>query len=125
MAQSKFTKFQNQIWDALPERKHVAGKERIFDAVSIIVQEWPEEELANLRKGGPKAVRVAIRLNKTLKRQMHLLYGEEDFSSLWAIALNVLVSMIIRLILDWWLKDELNRKALRIWRRKWVKDADQ
>lgn len=125
MSQSKFTKFQNQIWDSLPARKHAAGKERIFDAVSIIVQEWPEEELEILRQGGAKAVRIAIRLNKTLKRQMHLLYGEEDFSSLWAIALNVLVSLIIRLVLDWWLKDEANRKTLRVWRRKWAKDADQ
>jgi len=125
MAQSKFTKFQNQIWEALPARKHMAGKERIFDVVSIAVQEWPEEELANFKKGGPKAVRVAIRLNKAVKRQMHLLYGEQDFASLWALALNVLVSAVIRLILDWWLTDEKNRRTLRTWRRKWVKDADE
>lgn len=122
MPSQTLSQFRRDIWEALPEKKHMAGKEKIFDVVSILIQEWPDEDFDSSKKNKAKSIRTALRLNRTVKRQMHLMYGEEEFGFLWALALNVLVSMIIRMILDWWMKRDENRQLLSKWRNRRAKE---
>lgn len=122
-----FTKLQRTIWDILPDKKHAAGKEKVYDVVSIVVQEWPEQEFGRLRDDPEAASVEAVpsyrRLVRTVKRHMDLLYGEEeDFGTLWIIALEILVSQIIRLVLKWWLENRRNQRTLRNWRQRWAAD---
>ena len=52
---------------------------------------------------------------------MAVLYGgEQDFGSLWIVFLNIVVSIIIRYIWDWWKNNKTHQKQLLAWRRRWV-----
>ena len=127
MSSSAFTRLQNKIWDILPDKKHAAGKEKVFDIISIVVQEWPEKEFGSIQSTPEDAAVSTIpsyrKLVRGVKRHMDLLYGqEEEFGTLWIIALELLVSQIIRLILRWWLENRRNQRTLRNWRQRWAAD---
>lgn len=122
MNATTLTQFRNEIWDALPAKKHMAGKEKIFDVISILIQDWPDKEFAESKRSQAKAIRTALRLNGTVKRQMHLMYGEQEFGTLWLLALNILVSTVIRLVLEWWLKKRENRELMAKWQQRKSKE---
>ena len=120
-----YARLQRQIWEALPPKKHMAGKEKIYDCISVVIQEWPEEALSK-DDLSEAPIEVVTDLNAAVKRHMTLLYGSEDeFDSVWVIVLNILASQIIRLILEWWFNNKRNRTTLRRWRSRWRKDEDE
>lgn len=114
--------FQEYIWAALPMRKHVAGKEAVFDAVAVAVQEWPDEVLCGARSGDTAELIATTELGKSIKRHLALAYGEDKFGSLWLVAMQILIPIIIDLMLKWWRQRKDNQGRLRIWRRRWVND---
>lgn len=127
MSSSAFTRLQSKIWDILPDKKHAAGKEKVFDIIAVVVQEWPEQEFGKIKESPEDASVATIpsyrKLVRAVKRHMDLLYGqEEEFGTLWIIALEILVSQIIRLILRWWLENRRNQRTLRNWRQRWAAD---
>lgn len=117
-----YTRLQKDIWDALPRKKHMAGREKVNDVIDLVVQEWPEDEFAQADRDSK--IGICLKLNKAVKRQMTFLYAaDEEFESLWIIVLNLLVSAIIRLVLEWWLNNKRNRATMRRWRKKWRDDG--
>lgn len=130
MSSPAFSRLQRQIWEILPDKKHAAGKEKIYDIVAVVVQEWPEKPFKSLDTDPDTAALKTIpsfrKLQRAVKRHMHLLYGEEEeFGILWAIVLEILVSQVIRLVLRWWLENRRNQRTLRNWRERWAtEDGD-
>ena len=123
MPRNTFSKFQKQIWDELPERKHLAGQEKVYDIISVVIQEWPVEEYSAAIASDDQLgkMRATRRLMRAVKRHMAVLYGgEQDFGSLWIVFLNIVVSIIIRYIWDWWKNNKTHQKQLLAWRRRWV-----
>lgn len=125
MSSPAFSRLQRQIWEILPDKKHAAGKEKVYDIVSIVVQEWPEKEFASLDPDPEKNVLIKIgayrKLVRAVKRHMNLLYGQEDeFETLWIIALEILISQVIRLVLRWWVENRRNQRTLSNWRKRWA-----
>lgn len=116
--QTVFDKFCEDIWSRLPEKKHKVGKEVIFDLIASAVQEFPVEEYSQSQSGDSSDLKASWELCKSMKRHAALMYGEK-FSSLWLLALQILVPIIINLILEWWRRDKRNRKRLAFWRRNW------
>ncbi len=116
--------FQEWVWSELPVRKHMAGKEAVFDVVAIIVQEWPDIVLAEAKSGGPAELIAMKELAKTVKRHMALVYGDKDFGTVWLIALQILLPLIVDLTLKWWRRRKEHRGRLRMWRRKWVNGTE-
>lgn len=112
--------FQEYIWHHLPMRKHMAGKEAVFDAVAVAVQEWPDEIISACKPGSDGETLATEELIKTVKRHMTLAYGENKFGVVWIIALQILLPIMIDLILKWWRRRKENQGRLRLWRRKWV-----
>jgi hypothetical protein len=110
--------FREEIWSRLPAKKHKAGKEVVLDLIDACVQEFPAEEFAQSNSGETGELKASWELCKSIKRHAAVLYGEK-FSSLWLIALQVLVPIIIELILQWWRRDGKNRRRLAIWRSRW------
>lgn len=115
-----FQDFQEQIWTELPLRKHALGKEVVFDCIAVIAQEWPDEVLCQTKSGDTGEVIATEELMKTVKRHMTLTYGEQRFGSLWLLALQMILPIIVDQILRWWRRRKDNQGKLRIWRRKWV-----
>lgn len=112
--------FQEYIWMSLPMRKHMAGKEAIYDAVAVAIQEWPDEQLSACRAGDESETVAAEELTKSVKRHLSLAYGDKKFGSLWIVALQILLPIIVDQILKWWRRRKENQGRIRLWRRKWV-----
>lgn len=112
--------FQEYIWQHLPMRKHMAGKEAVFDAVAVAVQEWPDDELSACKAGDKGETVATEQVISNVKRHMTLAYGEKKFGVLWMVALQILLPIIIDQILKWWRRRKENQGRLRLWRRKWV-----
>lgn len=122
MAKSPTTlpQFQEYIWASLPLRKHMAGKEAVFDAIAVAVQEWPDEALSASKSGDTGEVVATREVIESVRRHMALTYGEKKFGSLWIVALQVLLPIIVDQMLQWWRRRKENQGRLRLWRRKWV-----
>lgn len=115
-----FDDFRERIWEDLPARKHAIGKEAVFDAIAVVVQEWPDDILSQTKSGDTGEIVATRELAKTVKRHMALTYGEQKFGVLWLLALQILLPILIDQILKWWRRRKENQGRLRIWRRRWV-----
>lgn len=119
MVDPDYTKFQEEVWRQLPLRKFLAGKERVCDCISVVVQEWPDEQMA-LACDDSKAESTAIRgLMKDAKRHLHLAYGEREFGFIWATILSALLYELIIIVIEWWRNKKENRMALLRWQESW------
>lgn len=111
---------QEFVWSELPIRKNLAGKEAVFDAVSAAIHEWPDESLSAAPAGGEEEMAAMLQLSMSVKRHMALVYGDKKFGSVWIVALQILLPLIVDLILKWWRRRKEHRARIRMWRRKWV-----
>lgn len=115
---------QAWVWSELPVRKNLAGKEAVFDAVSAAVHEWPDELLSSSPAGSDQEMAAMLSLSKSVRRHMALVYGEKQFGSIWIVALQILLPLIVDLILKWWRRRKEHRARIRMWRRKWVNGTE-
>jgi len=123
---------QEYVWQKLPRRRTIVGKEAVFDAVSVTVQEWPSQQfeafadLAVLSEPGEASssqeTAAFKNLESNIKRHMDLVYGDRKFGSVWIIALQFILPIIIRLVYDWWRKRKENKDRLSAWQSKLVGD---
>ncbi len=116
---------QEWVWSELPIRKNVAGKEAVFDAVSAAIHEWPDDELSSSPAGGEREMAAMLALSRSVRRHLALVYGDKQFGSMWVVALQILLPLIVDLILKWWRRRKEHRARIRMWRRKWVNGPEQ
>lgn len=114
----RYRSFRSYIWDRLPAVKHKAGQDVVNDLIDAAVAEFPADEYAQSQSGDTGEIRASEELAKSMKRHSAVLYGDK-FGSLWIIALQILIPIIIDLLIAWWRRDTKNRKRLAIWRRNW------
>ena len=128
---TSFKTLQEYVWQKLPRRRTMVGKEAVFDAVSVAVQEWPSQkfeafaDLAVLSEPGEASSQETAALKDlegNIKRQMDLVYGDRKFGFVWVIALQFILPIIIRVIYDWWKKRKQNSDLLSSWQSKLVGD---
>lgn len=112
--------FQDYIWAGLPFQRSMAGREVVRDVVSAAVQEWPDELLSSAKAGSDEETALIQKLTEDVRRHLQLVYGDEKFGSLWIIALQLLLPIIINQMLMWWRRRKEHKGRVRIWRRKWI-----
>jgi hypothetical protein len=115
--------FQAYVWDQLPFQRGMVGKEAVYDAVNVAIQEWPDEQLCGCKSGDTEELKATEQLEASVRRHMRLAYGAEKFDALWVIALQLLLPIIVDQILKWWRRRKDHQGRIRIWRRKWVNDG--
>lgn len=115
--------FRHYIWNQLPPRRAVAGKEVVHDLVTLAVQEWPDEALAQADPDSAQEFEAIKVLIVSMKRQAEFLYGQRQFAGLWMAALQILIPVIVQAILDWWRNRREHRGRLLGWRRRWKVDG--
>lgn len=123
-ATTTLPQFQEYIWSRLPVEKGKLGREVVSDIVSIAVQEWPDEELSQTGSGDSFELATIKRLEESVKRHLQLSYGQDRFGAMWIIAVQLLLPVIVDQILQWWRRRKEHRGRIRIWRRKWVNEAE-
>lgn len=114
-----YLQFREAIWKALPKRKLLVGKERVMDCIAIVVQEWPDEQFALAEASGGDRDGVIRGLMSTVRRHLHLAYGEVQFGFIWTIILQALVQQLVIAIFEWWRARKSNRMDLLRWQQTW------
>lgn len=112
--------FQEQLWNELPHQRSMLGREVVYDSVAVAIQEWPDARLSQYDAGSDGEKATLRSLKSSVKRHLRLMYGEERFDSMWVIALQLILPILVDQILKWWRRRKDNRSRLRMWRRKWV-----
>jgi hypothetical protein len=126
---TSFPQFQDYIWSQIPERQRDrVGREMVNDLVSVVVQEWPDEQLSQANPKGSAELEALGELRKTAARHLQLAYGDEkasEMSLVWMFLLQFILPIVLEKTLEWWRKRKENRGRIRIWRRKWVNDTEE
>lgn len=116
--------FQETLWNELPHQRSMLGREVVYDTIAVAIQEWPDTKLSQ-QDSGSEGEKLTLRgLKASVKRHLRLMYGDERFDSMWIIALQIILPILVDQILDWWRRRKDNRSRLRMWRRKWVNGED-
>lgn len=110
------------IWQQLPDFKNLCGRHLTGDICTLVVQEWPAKEFAQI--GGEPATKTAAvdNLVADVRRQLHLLNGDKNFDIAWKGFMRELVYEVVLLTYQWWLDKPYNRALLDHWRTVLVGD---
>ena len=111
--------FQDYVWSKLPQRKILVGKESVCDCLAIVVQEFPDAQMAQSDAGGDNQRELIKGLVADVRRHLHLAYGDQKFGMIWTIILQALIYQMVVIIIDWWRKKKANRMAMLKWRGRW------
>jgi hypothetical protein len=114
-----YEKFQQMVWGKLPMRKWLAGREKVYDCISVVVQEWPDDGFALADSGHAAETPIIKSLMADVRRHLHLAYGEQEFGFIWTIILQAVLYEVILMILEWWRNKKTNRMALLKWQKHW------
>ena len=117
---TELLQFQEYVWESLPVRKEVAGKEIVDDLVLVLVQLWPDTYLEACDRGSSGDTVCMESLAADSERLMTVLYGDDRYRVMWMLAMNLITHKTINLMNDWWRRKKANRAKLEEWRKNWV-----
>ena len=110
---------KHDVWSQLPVRKMVVGKRRVHNWVDLAIENWQAEEFGAAPEGYQRDL-VVQGVVQSIRRMDEVMADEEpkQYGFLWLLLLSGLVSLVVQLILKWWLKDEQNRSAMAQWQKE-------
>lgn len=107
------------VWRELPLRKVLAGRAAVYDLVQLSVEVWPAELLNHAADDEQREI-VAQEVERSVKRLHQACTAVDDttYGVLWTFVLQALASLVVRLILEWWLERRSNRALLVTWQEQ-------
>lgn len=104
---------QTYVWKRAPLGRHVIGRETVDDLVQLTVEGWQGEYLRAANSETERQI-VCDGMRCGVKRMHQLISGkdEQEYGFFWAFVLQIMVSAIIKIMLDWWLERASNRVFL-------------
>lgn len=117
---STIQQFQKYVWDGLPARREVVGREMVDDIVLLSIQLWPVEHLSQSDPNSQEQVVILAALAADVRRILELIYGEERFRGYRTLGVGPTIMRVIELVYGWWHRRKDNRAKVNTWRRKWV-----
>jgi len=106
------------VWSRLPVRKYLVGYNRVFDVISALVQEWPEQAISGCKSGETPEVQALQELSASCKRHLALIYGREWDE--WESHLTPVIWQSAWLILQWYRQKPSSKDSMSNWRSNWV-----
>lgn len=100
------TELADMVYDRLPWRLRLAGREVVSRVVDDAVRLWPVPVLRQCDAG--EAQVVGSFLARSLKRRSHQ-YGT---GIILTLILSALISEAVKILLRWWLERRENREAM-------------
>jgi hypothetical protein len=111
--------FKQHIWSELPPvRRMLVGREVVDDLVEIAVHQWESEVLLHCVNDTERQA-VAANILRSVRRGYQAISGREpdEFGVFfWPILLQAVASLVVGLILQWWLAKRINRVRLDVWK---------
>lgn len=104
---------QQYVWKRCPLGKHVIGRGTLDDLVQLTVEQWQGHYLNHATTAEQRQI-VCAAIESSVKRGHQLVSGKEpqEYGFIWAFVLQIMVSAIIKILLDWWLERASNRVFL-------------
>lgn len=109
---------KDTIWRQLPLRKILLGREAVDDLVELTVHNWESEVLNHCTTDDQRRV-VAGNILRSVKRGYQAISGKEveEYSFIfWPILLQAIASLVVQLIMRWWLESRMNRVRMVVWK---------
>lgn len=107
------------VWRQLGLRRHLVGRQVVDDLTELAVQHWESENLTHCVDGSQRAV-VLEQVLASMKRGYQVVSDKEpqEYGFFWALILQAVASLIVQLILRWWLDSRMNRVRMLVWQQE-------
>ena len=107
------------VWRHVGIRRHLVGRQVIDDFTELAVQHWESEPLNYCRDGEQQKV-VLESILASVKRGYQVVSGREpeEYGFFWALVLQAVASIVVQLILEWWLDSRMNRVRMLVWQQE-------
>lgn len=110
--------FKDHIWSEMPPvRRMLVGREVVNDLVEIAVHQWESDMLVHCTDDVQRQT-VAANILRSVKRGYQAISGREpqEYGIFWAMLLQAVASLVVQLILQWWMAKRMNRVRLEVWK---------
>jgi hypothetical protein len=106
----KLADLQDYAWRRAPLGKHIIGRRVFADLVQLTVESWEPMNL-NHAVSDDATRAVCGSIERSVKRMHQVLSGKEpqEYGMFWAFILQLMVSVIIKIMLEWWQERASNR----------------
>jgi hypothetical protein len=107
------------VWRNVGIRRHLVGRQVIDDFTELAVQHWESEAYTHAVSGDQQAI-VTEEVLKSVKRGYQIVSDKEpqEYGFFWALVLQAVASIVVQLILRWWLDARINRVRILIWQQE-------
>jgi hypothetical protein len=106
----KLADLQDYVWRRAPLGKHIIGRRVFADLVQLTVESWEPMNLNHATSDDATAA-VCGSIERSVKRMHQVMSGKEpqEYGIFWAFILQLMVSVIIKIMLEWWQERASNR----------------
>lgn len=107
------------VWRQVGIRRHLVGRKMIDDLTELAVQHWEPGYLNACVNDEQRAV-VLEDVLKSVKRGHQVVSDKEpqEYGFFWAMVLQAVASIVVQLILRWWMESRMNRVRMLIWQQE-------
>lgn len=107
------------VWRHVGIRRHIVGRQVIDDFVELAVQHWEHDYLKACDTDAQRTV-VLEGVLKSVKRGYQVVSGREveEYGMFWALVLQSVASIVVQLVLRWWLESRMNRIRMLVWQQE-------
>lgn len=107
------------VWRNVGVRRHLVGRKVIDDFVELAVQHWESENLTHCKDSDQRQV-VLDSVLGSVRRGYQVVSDKEpqEYGFFWALVLQAVASIVVQLILRWWLESRMNRVRMLVWRQE-------
>ena len=104
-----FAQLQAHLWQKCGAKKLLMGKPAVDRASELLITQWPYRMMGD---DGIRA-RAVDDLQRGVMEQMQGYEGRNQrYGFIWMLLLSAVISQLIRLLLEWWLKSEDNQREM-------------
>jgi hypothetical protein len=107
------------VWRKTGMRRHIVGRQTIDDFVELAVQHWEPGYLNACASDDQRAI-VLEDVLKSVKRGYQVVSGREveEYGMFWSLVLQAVASIVVQLILRWWMESRMNRVRMLVWQQE-------
>ena len=107
------------VWRRLGVRRLVVSKKTVDDFVELTIQHWEPENLSHCRDDVQRSI-VCESVLRSVKRGYQVVSGKEpqEYGIFWAIVLQAIASLVVQLVMKWWLESRMNRVRMLVWQQE-------
>jgi hypothetical protein len=104
------------VWRHLGLRRHLVGRQVVDDFVELAILHWEPEHLNHCHDDRQRGI-VCESVLRSVKRGYQVVSDRDpqEYGIFWAIVLQAVASLVVQLILRWWLETRMNRVRMLVW----------